>query len=102
MSKRKKGSLPPFAPLIRTTLASPAWKQLSFSFRDWAAERTNYLNHVVEMALAHAVADKVEAAYRRGDLLKKRFALAEAWAKFCASPPVTSEGVVALRERARA
>jgi integrase len=72
------------------------------SFRDWAAERTNYPNHVVEMALAHAVADKVEAAYRRGDLLKKRFALAEAWAKFCASPPVTSEGVVALRERARA
>jgi integrase len=72
------------------------------SFRDWAAERTNYPNHVVEMALAHAVADKVEAAYRRGDLLKKRFALAEAWARFCASPPVTSEGVVALRERARA
>src|SRR5262249_4364513 len=36
------------------------------TFRDWAAERTNYPNHVVEMALAHAVADKVEAAYRRG------------------------------------
>jgi integrase len=40
------------------------------TFRDWAAERTNYPNHVVEMALAHAVGDKVEAAYRRGDLLK--------------------------------
>ena len=38
------------------------------AFRDWAAERTNYPNHVVEMALAHAVGDKVEAAYRRGDL----------------------------------
>jgi integrase len=38
------------------------------TFRDWAAERTNHPNHVVEMALAHAVSDKVEAAYRRGDL----------------------------------
>ena len=38
------------------------------TFRDWAAERTNYPNHVVEMALAHAIGDKVEAAYRRGDL----------------------------------
>jgi integrase len=72
------------------------------SFRDWAAERTNYPNHVVEMALAHAVADKVEAAYRRGDLLKKRFALAEAWTRYCTSLPATGERVVTLRERARA
>ena len=42
------------------------------SFRDWAAERTAYPNEVAEMALAHAVPDKVEAAYRRGDLLAKR------------------------------
>jgi integrase len=42
------------------------------SFRDWAAETTNFPNHVVEMALAHAVSDAVEAAYRRGDLLEKR------------------------------
>ena len=40
------------------------------AFRDWAAERTNYPNHVVEMALAHVVDDKVEAAYRRGDLFE--------------------------------
>jgi integrase len=39
------------------------------TFRDWAAERTNFPSEVVEMALAHAVGDKVEAAYRRGDLL---------------------------------
>jgi integrase len=58
------------------------------SFRDWCAEMTNYPNHVIEMALAHAVGDKVEAAYRRGDLLKKRRQLAEAWAKYCTSPPV--------------
>jgi integrase len=57
------------------------------SFRDWAGETTNFPNHVVEMALAHAVGDKVEAAYRRGDLLVKRRQLAEAWSKFCCSPP---------------
>jgi integrase len=47
------------------------------SFRDWAAERTGFPAEVAEMALAHAVSDKVEAAYRR----------AEAWAKFCAAAP---------------
>jgi integrase len=42
------------------------------SFRDWAAERTNFPREVAEMALAHTVGDKVEAAYRRGDLFQKR------------------------------
>ncbi|EME68718.1 phage integrase [Paramagnetospirillum caucaseum] len=54
------------------------------TFRDWAAERTNYPREVAEMALAHVVSDKVEAAYRRGDLLEKRYRLMEDWAKFCA------------------
>jgi uncharacterized Rossmann fold enzyme len=45
---------------------------------------TNYPAEVAEMALAHVVGDKVEAAYRRGDLFAKRRQLAEAWAKFCA------------------
>ena len=54
------------------------------SFRDWAAERTAYPAEVAEMALAHAVGDKVEAAYRRGDLFEKRRKLMEAWAEFCA------------------
>jgi len=53
------------------------------TFRDWAAERTSYPNHVVEMALAHVVGDKVEAAYRRGDLFEKRRRLMDEWAKFC-------------------
>lgn len=53
------------------------------TFRDWAAERTNFQDHVAEMALAHTVADKVEAAYRRGELLQKRRELAEAWAAHC-------------------
>ncbi len=53
------------------------------TFRDWAAEATNYPNEVAEMALAHTVGNKVEAAYRRGDLLEKRFAIMNEWAKHC-------------------
>jgi integrase len=55
------------------------------TFRDWAAETTGFPREVVERALAHAVGDKVEAAYRRGDLFEKRRRLMEAWAKFCAT-----------------
>ena len=50
------------------------------SFRDWASEQTSFPNEVCEMALAHAIRDKTEAAYRRGDLLAKRRDLMEAWA----------------------
>jgi len=53
------------------------------TFRDWTSERTNYPNHICEMALAHAVADQVEAAYRRGDLFEKRRRLMLDWQKFC-------------------
>lgn len=53
------------------------------TFRDWAAEQTNYAREVAEMALAHTVSDKVEAAYRRGDLFTKRKRLMGAWAKYC-------------------
>jgi integrase len=53
------------------------------TFRDWAAETTAYPNHVVEMALAHAIGDQVEAAYRRGDLFEKRRRLMSAWAEYC-------------------
>ena len=53
------------------------------TFSDWCAEQTNFPSEVREMALAHTVGDKVEAAYRRGDLFEKRRALAEAWAQFC-------------------
>jgi len=69
------------------------------SFSDWCAEQTNFPSEVREMALGHAVGDKVEAAYRRGDLLQKRRQLAEAWARFC-SGGVKQGGVVALRARA--
>jgi len=53
------------------------------TFRDWAAEHTHHHPEVVEMALAHAVGNKVEAAYRRGDMLAKREALMEDWAQWC-------------------
>jgi integrase len=55
------------------------------TFRDWAAERSDFPAEVAEMALAHVVGDKVEAAYRRGDLFEKRRQIMEAWAKFCSS-----------------
>jgi len=53
------------------------------TFRDWAAEQTNFPREVAEMALAHTIGDKVEAAYRRGDLFRKRRQLMEAWARHC-------------------
>lgn len=52
------------------------------SFRDWAAEETATPNFVVEMALAHVIPNKAEAAYRRGELLRKRRELMEAWAEY--------------------
>lgn len=56
------------------------------AFRDWAAECTGYAHEVCEMALAHVVANKAEAAYRRGDLFDKRRCLMLDWADYCAKP----------------
>lgn len=66
------------------------------TFRTWAAETTAYPHQVVEMALGHAIGDKVEAAYQRGDLFEKRVRLMDAWARFCASSNETAK-VYALR-----
>ena len=69
------------------------------SFRDWAAERTNFPREVAEMALAHIVSDKVEAAYRRGDLFEKRRRMMEAWAIHCATArPAQGATVVTLAQ----
>lgn len=59
------------------------------TFRDWAAEVSHYPADMAEMALAHAVGDKVEAAYRRGDMLQKRFSMMNDWAEFCEIPEET-------------
>jgi integrase len=55
------------------------------TFRDWAAEVSNFPHEVAEMALAHTIASAVERAYRRGDLFEKRRQLAEAWSRYCYS-----------------
>jgi integrase len=57
------------------------------SFRNWTAEETAYPNEVAEMALAHAVGNAVEAAYRRGDLFEKRRSMMEDWAAFLTQSP---------------
>ena len=69
------------------------------TFRDWAAEQTAFPAEVAEMALAHAVGDKVEAAYRRGDLFEKRRRLAEAWATYCSSARRADGAIVPLRQQ---
>jgi integrase len=67
------------------------------SFRDWAAETTHFPNEMVEMALAHAVGNKVEGAYRRGDMFDKRRELMDAWAAFLARR--VGENVIAIASR---
>ena len=63
---------------------------LRSTFRDWAAEHTNYPRELAEKALAHALASKVEAAYQRGDMLDKRRGMMAAWAKFIETAPPKS------------
>jgi integrase len=67
------------------------------TFMDWAHEVTGFPKVVVDKALAHTVSDKVEAAYRRGDLFTKRTKLMAAWAEFCGKTPV-SHTVIPLRK----
>jgi integrase len=67
------------------------------TFRDWAAECTNYPNEVVEMALAHTINSKVEAAYRRGDLFKKRKTRMSDWATFCTSSGGSDQKIIPIR-----
>lgn len=60
------------------------------TFRDWTAEATSFPHEMAEMALAHSVGNKVEAAYRRGDMLEKRLRMMQDWASYCDviySPP---------------
>jgi len=61
------------------------------TFRDWCAESTGFPREVCEHALAHSLPDKVEAAYRRGDLLDKRILLMQAWADYCGQPATAAK-----------
>ncbi len=65
------------------------------SFRDWVAEETDHSHEVAEMALAHTIGNKVEAAYRRGDLLERRRRLMENWQQYCESQ--LSSNVITLQ-----
>ncbi len=66
------------------------------TFKDWASERTAYPNEMSELALAHAIGDKVEAAYRRGDMLERRRKMMSDWATFCATVAQPSADVVPI------
>jgi integrase len=72
------------------------------TLHDWAAEATSHPNIVVSQALAHAVGDKVEAAYRRGDLFEKRRALMEDWAAYLATAPAPAAALPSSAEKAMA
>jgi len=68
------------------------------TFKDWAAESTAYPAELSEMALAHTIGSKVEAAYRRGDLFEKRRRLMADWGHFCSTPStIAAANIVTLR-----
>jgi integrase len=69
------------------------------TFRDWAAERTNYPRDLAEMALAHAIGNAVEAAYRRGDMVEKRREMMESWAQFADQVTPESGVVIGIKEK---
>jgi integrase len=67
------------------------------TFKDWCSDMTSFPNEMSEVALSHTVSDKVEAAYRRGNMVERRRQMMEAWAKFCAGKAVGGNNVVAMR-----
>jgi integrase len=72
------------------------------TFRDWAAEQTNFSREVAEAALAHVIADRTEAAYRRGDLFEKRRRLMAAWGTYCQTEPGVGGAVISIKGVTRA
>jgi integrase len=68
------------------------------TFKTWAEEQTSHPNEIIEMALAHAVGDETEEAYRRGDVLGKRAKLMADWARYCTSGPAEQSNVTPLRQ----
>jgi integrase len=83
---------------LKDDMQRPAYTVHGFrsTFNDWASECTEFDEKVIQMALAHKIPDKVEAAYRRGGLIEKRRQLMDAWARFCAAPAGSGD-VVPLR-----
>jgi integrase len=72
------------------------------AFMDWAHEQTATAKVVIDMALAHAIGDKVEAAYRRGDLFERRKRLMQQWSEFCRQSIAADVTITPLRKLADA
>jgi integrase len=73
------------------------------TFKDWASDCTGFPREIIEMAMAHEIGDKVEAAYRRGEALRKRRQLMDAWTRYCATARGADNVVgIAAGRRARA
>ena len=69
------------------------------TFRDWAAEQTSHAREIIEHAMAHQLKDAAEAAYQRGDMLRRRAVLMKDWASYCASVR-KSDNVTAIKRKA--
>jgi integrase len=85
MSMKKPQSNMVFLKIIKTLKADTTAHGFRSSFRDWASEATAFPHEIAEMALAHTIENKVEAAYRRGDLLEKRREMMTEWARYLTS-----------------
>lgn len=88
------------AMLLRRMKAEITVHGFRSTFRDWASEATGFPHEVCEMALAHTIGNKAEAAYRRGDLFEKRRKLMDAWTAYCSTPKAGK--VIPLRREAAA
>lgn len=88
--------------LLRRMKADVTVHGFRSAFRDWAAECTGFPHEVCEMALAHTIGNKAEAAYRRGDLFQKRQRLMDDWATYCGSGEAVVGGTVSPIRMAKA
>lgn len=86
------------AMLLRRMKAEVTVHGFRSTFRDWASEVTSFPHEVCEIALAHTIANKAEAAYRRGDLFEKRRKLMDAWASYCGARKTAK--IVPIRQTA--
>jgi integrase len=98
---RKPAPLTTAAPLKLLKALRPGLHCHGFrsSFRDWAGDQTAHSRDVAEMALAHTIQDKSEAAYRRSDMLERRRLLMQDWANYCHTARVLSDKVTPIRRR---
>ena len=98
---RKPGPLTSAATLKLVKQLRPGLTAHGFrsTFRDWAADQTGYPRDVAEMALAHTIKDKSEAAYRRSDMLERRARLMQEWASYCGTLPAEAANVTPIRKR---